>query len=231
MKNIIFLLTTRYGTLEGYIKSKGGIVTFDDSNAYDVAVFPPGENVSPFLYGEVKMKGVVPNFIRDMKENRLFRNMPQSKPKIGIGRGAHLLCVLSGGSLFQKCDGHKSPHQVCDFMTGNVMEVTSLHDQIMILPDDGAMLCAARAASKRECPFFTEHVDLATMELHDGWNDTEVAWIDSSNSLCFQPRPDFDPKEPGIKQTQFLFEGYFNDWIAPKVQENTYKYKEKMGLI
>lgn len=82
----------------------GGSVTFKDIvHEMDGLVLSGGSDVSPRSYGETPLK---PEWsgddIRDVYEQDLVREfMNQRKPVLGVCRGAQLLNVAFGGTLFQ----------------------------------------------------------------------------------------------------------------------------------
>ena len=68
-----------------------------DQYAADVMVFTGGPDVTPFLYGQKKIKGTNCDPIRDLKERQVINSVDVSMPKIGICRGAQFLNVYNGG--------------------------------------------------------------------------------------------------------------------------------------
>ncbi len=149
----------------------------------DLVIFTGGEDVDPFLYGENKLEQTSINKRRDDRESAIFQRFLY-KPKIGICRGGQFLNVLSGGAMWQHVDKHglSGTHVAIDLLTGIPVDVTSTHHQMMIPGEDGEVIAIADEATTfisdkkdREKPIF----------------DTEVVWYDTTNSLCFQPHPEY----------------------------------------
>ncbi len=216
MENKIFLFSTKYPLLEKLFTMNGAIITHNPFDEFEIAVFTPGPDVSPFLYGEKRIKKSLTDFPRDMRENNLYRALPMRCPKIGIGRGAQFLNVMNGGTLHQHVTGHTSPHAVIDVMTGNEMQVTSYHHQEMIVPELGDILCCANAADKKEGPLGVQGIDIASNAKSKMYADTEVAYFEPTKSLLFQPRPEMDVETTPGKNTKNLFFQYYEEWILPE---------------
>lgn len=215
MENIVFLFSSKNPELEKLFTLNGGIVTYDTLSNFEVAVFTPGEDVSPFLYGEKRLKKSMCNFPRDMRENALYRALPDKCPKIGIGRGAQLLCVLNGGRINQHVTGHCSPHIMLDSMTGNQLQVTSYHHQEMVPSGHTDVLGFAHAADKKETPTRISNIDVNFNIKKGNFPDTEVAYCLNTKSLMFQPRPEKDWDSTAGKNTKNLFMQYYEEWILP----------------
>ncbi|MBD3261816.1 MAG: hypothetical protein GF334_09165 [Candidatus Altiarchaeales archaeon] len=219
MKNRMFLFASVCPPLQKLIEDEGGVVVHDTKEYFDVVIFPPGEDVSPFLYGQKKMEKTNNNFIRDMRENALYRRLPGSVPKIGVGRGAQFLNVMSGGTLYQYTTGHLSSHKLLDFITDNEMLVTSCHRQQMVLPDGADMLAGACESDRKEGPGFVIHNDLALSKNKTQWPDVEVGYVDWTTSLLFQPRPELPSNDEATKNTANYFFQLIDDWVIPSIKK------------
>ena len=72
--------------------------------------FMGGTDIQPKLYGENPIAETEsPDAYRDAKEIDLYKTY-ENIPKLGICRGAQLINVLNGGSLYQDVDGHEYGH-------------------------------------------------------------------------------------------------------------------------
>ena len=158
----------------------------------DLICFLGGEDINPKLYGEEILPCTRINQRRDTYEIGVFNNFPLI-PKVGICRGGQLLNVLSGGAMWQNVDGHTGHHNLIDLWEEEYYNVTSTHHQMMI-PGPGAEELAIawqskkfQTATKRDRP---DH-------------DTEVVFYRKTNSLCFQPHPEYGPGD-----TRDLFAKY-----------------------
>jgi len=227
MKNLCFLLSRESHSIREFIEREGGIITSvgDPKTYFDVAIFTPGPSPSPFFYGEPRMDGVSCDISADMTEAALFRAIDHKIPKIGIGRGAQFLNIMNGGSSFQKITGHMGePHPIMDFMTWDEYKGTSLHSDEMIPAPNSVVLAGAQIADRKESYGATYIIDAGSK--NHQWSDVEATWIEHTNCLCFQPRPDFQyanaPANGSLRKavdsTGELFDTYFDEWVKPKIK-------------
>lgn len=164
----------------------------------DFIMFMGGTDVDPALYGEkAHPRTQFPNHERDKIEVALYRATP-NQFRVGICRGAQLLHVLNGGSLWQHVEGHAAgPHDI-KYMTekgvARAYTVSSTHHQMIKLPvekNGGEVWAWADQTRERSLPSGgsfrcgPEH-----------WSDPEVVFYKNTLSLCFQPHPEhFQPKD------------------------------------
>lgn len=159
-----------------YVNSGGAVVPVD------VIVFTGGADVSPHLYGE---DNVASNTSRRRDDAclYLFENYPDV-PRIGICRGAQFLNVVSGGKMWQDVDGHGRSHLVKDTRTLREYYCTSTHHQMMRPGPDAAVIGVAAA------PLSTYRLGGTELERFRS-TDIEVLYYGTTNSLCFQPHPEY----------------------------------------
>lgn len=165
---------------------KLGFTVVSDPDNADIICFTGGADVSPHLYKDAAHRYTMSNTFRDAKEERLFA-MAQDKGKkcVGICRGGQFLNVMSGGRMYQHVERHGHSHYITDHETGEVVYVTSTHHQMM-MPGDGAQVIAtSNLKGSRE--WFDGQV--ARKDVAD--EDYEVVFYPATNSLCFQPHPEF----------------------------------------
>ena len=208
LNNKVFLLSYPDASVMKFLKNEGGIVVLPDNCKtvyYDAVVFPTGEDIAPFLYGQIKYKKTTCNIVRDMQENSLYRSLPTEVPKIGIGRGAHLLCVLNGGTLWQNVTGHQTNHNVLDYASGEYVFVTSKHHQEMKLPTHGIPTMGAIEADKKENASKLVQYDIGLDRAKKNTRDIEGALFEETASYCFQPRISASPLYDAEKKTNDLF--------------------------
>lgn len=205
--NKVFLLTHKDENIRSFLDKNGAFVVYPDSAEvfFDAAIFPPGDCVSPFLYGEPKLRKTTCNILRDMEENKLYRRIPQNVPKIGIGRGAHFLCVMNGGKLWQKVDGHSINHYVTCGIGGTTKLVTSKHTQEMIPPDHGLVFLTASVASQKHTPSKLVQVDLELDKKTNINRDIEGVFFEDTVSFCFQPEIKASPLHPAEVNSNEFF--------------------------
>lgn len=165
---------------------KLGFTVVHDPDDADIICFTGGSDVSPHMYGDAQHPLTASNAYRDAKEERLFvEAQAHGKKCVGICRGAQFLNVMSGGRMYQHVEKHTQSHYITDHETGEVVYVTSTHHQMM-LPGEGAEVVAtSNLKGKRE--WYDGQV--ARKDVSD--EDYEVVYYPLTNSLCFQPHPEF----------------------------------------
>lgn len=155
-----------------------------DQYAADVMVFTGGPDVTPFLYGQKKIKGTNCDPIRDLKERQIINSVDVSMPKIGICRGAQFLNVYNGGMLWQDVDKHTSQHDAWDIdAPQSKFTVTSTHHQMMQPTAWGKVLTVSQNSTKRDD-------DIGSVTVGKNILDPEVVFYEMTNSLCVQYHPE-----------------------------------------
>lgn len=155
----------------------------------DIVLFTGGEDVSPELYGDKQHSRTWSNRNRDDQEIDLYREaLAHKKAMVGICRGGQFLNVMNGGRMYQDVEGHTRSHILYDLTSEEGKEkvlVTSTHHQMMMPPKNAIILANARQNGRREWydgQHFREDVS---------GEDTEVVYFQETNSLCFQPHPEY----------------------------------------
>lgn len=151
----------------------------------DLLCFVGGEDVSPSYYGEDALASTFVNEYRDKREAELFEKTLKL-PKVGICRGGQFLNVMSGGEMWQDVDKHavgKSGHIMVDLLHNKEIQVSSTHHQMMRVGEGARVIGIAYEATKfvhnkKESPPLPDY-------------DIEIVAYEASNSLCFQPHPEF----------------------------------------
>ena len=103
----------------------------DNGEEADLIQFTGGADISPELYNEPRHRKTYPNPIRDNREELEFRKWIDKKPMVGICRGAQLFHAMMGGKLYQHVNNHGKSHEIVT-LNGEIINVTSLHHQMMI---------------------------------------------------------------------------------------------------
>jgi gamma-glutamyl-gamma-aminobutyrate hydrolase PuuD len=173
----------------------------------DLVQFTGGVDINPELYGQEMSQHVRSiDSKRDQNEVNVFnRCLEEGRPMAGICRGAQLLNVLSGGSLYQHVDNHRVAHKAY-LKGGGEIEVSSTHHQMMIPAHGlGEVLATARESDMRLRMVGTKELcDIdggATTE--DYVEDVEAVYYKHSECLCYQPHPE----HAGYKDcTDFYFQ-------------------------
>lgn len=154
----------------------------------DLVQFTGGADVTPALYGESKHPKTCNAPARDEYEKGIYEECLAKKIKMaGICRGGQFLNVMNGGKMFQDVDGHTCSHNLLDITTGDFHRVTSTHHQMMIPNPDTALLVAEACISQGK-----ERMEDGVRHIVKGGPDPEVIWYKDTQSLCFQPHPEYD---------------------------------------
>lgn len=201
-----------------------GFQRTDDPNEADVIQFTGGADVTPKYYGEGAHPTTGNNPERDVKcfklfDSALIRNIPMA----GICRGGQFLNVVNGGKMFQDVDNHaiRGTHDAVIQDTGKHVQVTSTHHQMM-RPNRHADAIVLMVAD----PSLTTHKTFMKKEtLHGrtGWveadanneDDVEAVFYPHTNSLCFQPHPEYcDEKSDCFQTYRYFLRNYLDLKVA-----------------
>lgn len=199
--------------IESMFKRRGFTVAKSIDHA-DIVVFTGGEDVSPALYGEMKLELSHCNPKRDAYEQQVF-NENSSKFFVGICRGGQLLNVLSGGRLYQDVDNHIGNHMVYTTDGQELCEVTSTHHQMMIPSAAGRVMAVARESTTR--------VRARGVFIGSPFtDDTEIVFYPETKErngvLCFQPHPEYkhEPTERAFFESLKACNDMVKDFLTPK---------------
>lgn len=160
----------------------------------DLVLFTGGSDVDPSLYGEQPHPHTHFNIHRDEEDIRLLLQADErGLPTAGICRGGQFLNVMRGGSLFQHVNNHgvMAGHILTDTVTGELVEVSSTHHQMMDAGDGGQVRAVASESTRKE---WIEGWNKVCVDQSTG-NDREVVIYPDKNTLCFQPHPEFFGKD------------------------------------
>lgn len=184
------------GTVSHLFRKTYGLTEVDDPNNADVIIWNGGEDIGTSIYLEQPVCRGIP-FVksdRDIDEIALFDEYKDTKTKLllGICRGAQLLNVLNGGKLWQDVDNHGRSHPMIDLNTGEIIEVTSTHHQMMVpAPLNGEVIGVASKSTFKDAEGGVKHF-LTTQNLKAG-GDIEIMWYPKHRSLCIQGHPEYVP--------------------------------------
>lgn len=169
----------------------------------EVVIFQGGSDVSPYLYGAEINPRTNTNPKRDQFEFACYK-ATRGLFRIGICRGAQFLNVMNGGWLWQHVDGHGGPHKaIYQYTTPNgaivkqyYQQITSTHHQLIHPNEKTAdVWCTASQSTLREMGQRTDG-EITTMALEgDHRSDVEVCYYRNTQSLCFQPHPEYNSQE------------------------------------
>lgn len=160
--------------------------------AADFVQFTGGEDITPLLYKQQDHPKTISNIHRDRYEVQVVDEcVKQNKPMVGICRGAQLLCALGGGDLYQHVNNHTAIHSIIDIASGDSVEVSSTHHQMMIMPENAELIAYANGqASFKES--MSDEGDVLVNE--EDKIDVEAIYIPNIKALCFQPHPEMGPR-------------------------------------
>jgi gamma-glutamyl-gamma-aminobutyrate hydrolase PuuD len=162
---------------------EGWYVVSDIKDA-DCVVFPGGPDIDPRMYGEAPHP--LTRFVENVDDRELAILSGVDQLCVGICRGAQLLNVMAGGSLWQHVDGHNNGHHAMRILeTDRQIEVSSSHHQMM-RPGQGAAVLAVSEEST-----YREGVTTAGVEtwFRGDQKDPEVVYYEEEKFLCYQPTP------------------------------------------
>lgn len=177
----------------------------NDIREADMVQFTGGEDVTPSLYGEAKHQYTGNSFERDVYEAGYFAIAQRmGTPMSGICRGGQFLNVMSGGSMYQHVSAHATGrnHDLVDVNTGRAISVSSTHHQMMIAGPDGILVATANLGGFKE--YVNEHGITERKAQAVNEFDTESVYYPNTQTLCFQPHPEFF--QPGHECFEYYFE-------------------------
>lgn len=158
-----------------------------------------GVDISPHLYGELRNPHTqFANHTKDEEEIALVKEAIDNKqPIVGVCRGAQLLCVLNGGSIYQHSIPHRQDHSI-RVKGGEVFEnVSAGHHQIMrpenqyINPKINYIVYGYNPN-----PVLVWIDEKNTREVYQ---TAEVVWYPDTKCLCIQPHPEWaHPYDPFV---------------------------------
>lgn len=106
--------------------------------------------------------------------------------------------------MWQDVDRHTRDHFLTDIETGDQVYVTSTHHQMMRPGEKGKVIAkAAESTYKRDA---SQTIAAPSRSAHLG-DDVEVVWYEETNSLAFQPHPEYGSK-PTVDYFKKLVERY-----------------------
>ena len=181
----------------------------------DLVQFCGGSDVNPTLYGEGRHLTTSCNLERDEYETKMYEMAFENHSAIaGICRGAQFVHVMNGGKLYQHVnkhatyEGHMAYIEVPKLMhfASFGVRVSSTHHQMMRMTAEGGdrgtqgtLLLSAREATFKETYTGTTYPE----KQHS--LDVEGVYHELTNSLCYQPHPEYFPKEHECQKLYFAF--------------------------
>ena len=191
-------------------------VVVDRLEDADLVQFCGQTSVNPVLYGDKKMEDTVIDNNLDVYEKQFFDYCINNKiPMAGVGRGAQLLHVLSGGKLYQRVNKHQCRygHATTIEETNNIKFkplieelqkqfpikhirgpwVPSCHNQMM-KRNSGLTVLTAQEATLKETSE-EKHGVSRILKTNNLIKDPEMIFHEVSRCLCYQPHPEWERRE------------------------------------
>ena len=207
MRNV-YIVHSDYAYINLFAKL--GFAATSDIKQADLICFTGGEDVSPELYAAQKHPATYNNYMRDAYEQEVFLFAKEAEiPMVGICRGAQFLNVMNGGEMYQHVAKHTRSHSITDLQTGEIIYVSSTHHQMMKPSPKGLLVASSTLHGEREWyegEIFKKDVSN---------QDNEVVFYEETNSLCFQPHPEFVSEE--YKGMQNYFDSLLDRFIFKTV--------------
>ena len=199
----VFIVGHQSAVATMFKNHEGFSVTLDTENP-DLVVFTGGADINPALYSELPLEGTYIDVNRDKQDIEAFKKY-QTVPKVGICRGAQFLNVMSGGAMWQHVSNHTRDHVLTNLLKiPDIPEedvyVTSTHHQMMIPGSEGEEIAITLSDDKTQ-GISKVYCSANKGRKHPEW-DTEIVWYGSTNSLCFQPHPEYRAKSA---MTEYFF--------------------------
>lgn len=197
----VYLVMSTYQLVQLFLRKPEFIMTERIEDA-DIVVWPGGADVDPSFYEHPKHKTTNTYSERDKLDVRAW-NLVAPKVdviKIGICRGAQFLNVMNGGTMYQDVNNHTSTHKMWCAFTEKEITVSSTHHQMMLPGADAYVIGTAEKSTYKvdydeKTKKFVERTRLndepKSWENYGG-PDPEVIWYDDTNTLCYQPHPEYD---------------------------------------
>ena len=189
--------------------SSEGWEVVDSIEEATLVQFTGGEDVSPSYYHESVHPSSHVNPIRDREEKAVFDMVvAQGKPITGICRGGQFVNVMNGGEMWQHVDNHAvyGTHEALDEGTKEKFQVSSTHHQMMRPSEKAVVVATARLTTFKEKMVEGEKHTVLPDEFT---KDVEVVYYPETNSLCFQPHPEFD----NVKECRDAYFNYIDNYL------------------
>lgn len=193
MKKAYIVGGDRFG--ETGVLGQFNISVVENMRDADFVVFTGGEDINPELYGEAPHPYTHFSKRRDDFEIASYHQARKlEKPMLGICRGAQLLNVLAGGSLFQHVNNH-SGHHLITTDTGETFFTTSVHHQMMRPTKDAEIKAWAEQRAS-----IHEHVNEAGEVVDVPQDrDPEIVVYRDQKMVLVQGHPEFSQTDPKLQ--------------------------------
>lgn len=186
------------------------------SSMYDatLVLFTGGEDVDPSMYGQQRHPLTSPNYMRDAEEKKEYDLAKElGLPMVGICRGGQFLNVVNTGTMWQHVNNHNGRHAATVLGINKTIEVSSDHHQMMrpsLIQDVIVLLEAVESTKKEDMLGGAVKTRYITKEYPEV--DIEALYYPLTNSLCFQPHPEYQ----GYNDCQDVFFWFIDNYSLTK---------------
>lgn len=190
----VFIQGPGWGPYARMFHLRGNYERAESIHQADIVVFTGGPDVDPKYYEEDKLPQTSFNISRDDDDIAAYGEA-FGKFKVGICRGAQLLNVMNGGSMWQHVVGHTAPHMMHDLTNKSKVWVSSTHHQAMIPHKDraeiiGVSFVASEKHKQGESYYRPDIKSHMVVDISPSAMDYEVLYYPEDMALCYQPHPE-----------------------------------------
>lgn len=212
----VFIVGNRGGCQYAQMYLADGWKVTDSIEKADLVQFTGGADVSPELYKCKQHPQSMCDMARDKHEQEIYHIcIEQNKPMVGICRGGQFLNVMNGGRMYQHVDNHgiAGTHKASCTKSGQLINVTSTHHQMMIPGPSGAVQLLVEKSLTTRKEYVDEQGELYIVQPDANESDVESVLYPHTNCLCFQPHPEYVEGE-ACREYFFslVMARLFNDW-------------------
>ena len=162
--------------------------------SFDFMVLPGNAmDINPKLYNQQPHETTCFHNEMDVKEIAFYHKHKALK-KLGVCRGAQLINILNGGSMWQNVTGHSSGKHIIEDINGRSRVVSTVHHQMMRPAEHACVIAWTKRATMKE-----DDKVAKTFAIPE--EDPEVILYPNDRALCYQPHPEWDH---GIARSYFF---------------------------
>ena len=176
----------------------------------DLIVFTDGEDIDPSMYGDVRLKDKKVDASRDKRNCDLYYKVKLNTLKVGFGRGAHLLAVMSGSYIIQQIENHDKPHYLSIEGYGNY-NVESNHTSMMFpysINNKENYEVLGWSKNFKSCSYLNGHGE--EIDLPMDFLEPEIVKF-KSKALCFEPNVPLSENTEFKNASLELIERFLNE--------------------
>lgn len=163
------------------------------TNKNSVLIVWGGADIHPSFYGRPingSHVGNHPSARDDIEYTLIETAIDKGIPIVGVCRGAQMLCAVAGGRLAQDVEGHGWGVHTITTTSGDILETSSVHHQMMYpYNDDGLLLGEILATCKPRSPHYKDLTIEEAEKFADG--EPEIIWFPKVKGLGIQGHPEY----------------------------------------